>query len=87
MFGKIRDMARLVRAVNQYEELKQEIDSMDAKSIVKSKTFWLNLLGLAVTIGGILPVKFGVPVLAVANIGMRFLTNQPVDIFGSDDKK
>ncbi len=69
--------------VGQYETIREEIDSMDAKSILTSKTFWLNILGLAVTIGGILPQKWGVPILAIANIAVRFLTDQPVSLLGT----
>jgi hypothetical protein len=48
------------------------------KSIFASKTFWLNLLGGAISIGasGIIPPKYSMPTMAVANIGMRLLTNQ-----------
>jgi len=52
------------------------------KSILKSKTFWLNLLGLAVTVGNVLPPKYSGPVLAVANIGMRFATTGSVSLTG-----
>lgn len=50
------------------------------KHILLSKTFWLNLAGIAASYGGFLPPKYSVPVLAVANIGVRLLTNQPVSI-------
>ena len=54
---------------------------MDSKSILTSKTFWFNAFALAATAGGVLPPKFGVPVVAIANIGLRVITNQPVSIF------
>ena len=54
---------------------------MDTKSLFLSKTFWLNVLGLAVTLGNVLPQKWAVPLLAVANIGMRLITNQPAGLF------
>lgn len=52
------------------------------KSIFASKTLWLNVLGLAASYGGFLPQKYSVPVLTVANIGVRLLTNQPVSLTG-----
>ena len=51
-----------------------------SKNILTSKTFWLNLAGIAASYGGFLPPKYSVPVMAVANIGVRLLTNQPVTI-------
>ena len=52
------------------------------KSIFASKTFWSNVLLLTVTYGGALPQKYAVPVITAANIGLRFLTNQPVSVTG-----
>ena len=52
-----------------------------SKSILLSKTLWLNVLGLAATVSGFLPQKYAVPVLTAANIGVRLLTNQPVTLF------
>lgn len=51
-----------------------------SKNIIKSRTFWLNILGLAAGYGEFLPPKYAVPILAVANIGVRILTNQPVNL-------
>lgn len=51
-----------------------------SKNFLKSKTFWLNLGGLALTYGNLLPPKYAVPTLAIANIGVRLLTNQPLTI-------
>lgn len=50
------------------------------KSLFVSKTFWLNVLGIAVSVSGYVPPKYGMPVMAVANIGVRLLTNQPVSL-------
>lgn len=87
MFGKLKTLLALNKAAGQYADIKEQIDTMDGKSILSSKTFWLNILGLAATVGGILPVKWGSVVLTVANIGMRFVTNQPVNLFGADSKE
>lgn len=80
MFSKIKDILTLNKALGQYEEIKKEINSMDSKHLLASKTFWANLLGLAATVSGILPPKWGMPVMAVANIGLRIVTNQPVTL-------
>ena len=81
MFSKIKEVLALNKALGQYDDIKKEVDTMDTKSLILSKTFWLNVLGLAATIGGILPQKWAVPVLTIANIGNRLLTNQPVTLF------
>ena len=81
MFRKIKLLLALKKAADQYDDISKEIDTMDTKSLFLSKTFWLNVLGLAVTLGNVLPQKWAVPVLAVANIGMRLITNQPAGLF------
>lgn len=48
------------------------------KSIFASKTFWLNLLGGAVAVAQVIPPKYSMPTLAIANIGMRLITEQGV---------
>ena len=50
------------------------------KNILKSKTFWVNALTLAGTVGGYLPTKYAAPTLAIANIGLRLITSQPVSV-------
>lgn len=57
----------------------------DAKSILESKTFWINILTVAVAIlngtyGEIVPPEIALPVLAVINILLRIVTRQPVKI-------
>jgi hypothetical protein len=56
-----------------------------SKSILASKTFWVNALGGIVagtaTYGGYIPPKYAPAVIAtgsIANILLRFLTNQPI---------
>lgn len=53
-------------------------EEMFGKSLFTSKTFWLNLVAALIGIAGAVPAKYGVPVLAVLNIGNRLLTNQPI---------
>ena len=86
MFRRVRDAAAMWKAVGQYEKIRKDIDTMDTKHLFASKTFWLNILGLATTVGGLLPQKYAVPVLAIANIGLRLITNQPVGIFPVAEK-
>ena len=50
------------------------------KNILKSKTFWLNVLGVAAAYGGVLPPKYAVPVVTLGNIGLRLVSNTPVSI-------
>ena len=53
---------------------------MDTKSILASKTFWLNVVGLLGELTGILPPLYAAPILAVLNIALRFLTDKPVTL-------
>lgn len=78
---KLKTALALNKALNQYDDIRKDIDSMDSKHILTSKTFWANLFGLALTVGGILPEKWAAPVLVVANLGLRIISNQPVNIF------
>jgi len=48
------------------------------KSLFTSKTFWLNILGLAANVAGFVPPKYGMPALAVLNILTRLVTDQPI---------
>lgn len=48
------------------------------KNIFASKTFWFNAFSIAAGFAVNLPPKFAVPVMGVANIGLRILTTGPV---------
>jgi hypothetical protein len=48
------------------------------KSLITSKTFWLNLIGLASTVAGVLPPKYAAVVLPLANVGVRLLTDSAI---------
>lgn len=54
-----------------------------SKNILQSKTFWLNVLGIAALVGGVLPPKYGGPLLGVVNILNRLQTSQPVTVLPS----
>lgn len=60
---------------------------MNAKSLFRSKTFYANLLGIALVIAGhygVAPVEFSPEVaaviLGVLNLILRLVTRQPVYI-------
>jgi hypothetical protein len=85
--NKLKELFTLNKALGQYNEISKEIDTMDAKSLFASKTFWLNIIGLAMTIGNILPQKWSVPVLVAANIGNRLITDGPAYLLPPSDTK
>lgn len=53
-------------------------DSMDPKSILASKTLWINVAGFAVAYAHLLPPEWAALVVAIANVANRYLTNGPV---------
>lgn len=50
------------------------------KSLLGSKTFWVNLLGTATAVlsSGVVPMKYSVPALGVLNIAVRLATDAPI---------
>jgi hypothetical protein len=52
----------------------------EGKSLLGSKTFWINILGtLGCVFGsGIIPPKYSVPALGVINIANRVFTDQSI---------
>lgn len=54
------------------------------KPFWESKTFWLNVIAIAVLVADylftnqIIPAEIGVLVLGILNIVLRFLTSQPL---------
>lgn len=60
---------------------------MPTKSIFKSKTFWLNIIGIAAplvvpSLANSHPAVY-TGVMAGLNIANRFLTDQPVNLTGN----
>jgi uncharacterized membrane protein len=57
-----------------------------SKNILKSKTFWINVLGIVVAVASNqipdinVPAHTGTIIIAVANIINRFFTEKPVTI-------
>lgn len=68
------------KAVGQYEKIKEEANMKDTRHLLLSKTFWANVLGLALTIGGILPAKYAAVVIPVANMGLRLISSGAVTL-------
>lgn len=81
MFRKIKDARSLLKALGYYENIRKEVDMDSSKNILLSKTFWANIAGIAVTVAGILPQKYAVPVMAVGNILLRLVSNQAVNLW------
>lgn len=48
------------------------------KSLVTSKTFWANILGMALTVAKVLPPEYAAVVIAVANLLLRLVTKTPI---------
>lgn len=58
------------------------------KTIFKSKTFWVNVLGVAAAAvagqyGVTVPVQYAVPLGGAINVALRFLATQPVSVTGN----
>lgn len=51
-----------------------------SKSIFASKTLWINIVGIVVAIAQVLPPKYSVPAIGIANIINRLFTDTPVHI-------
>ncbi len=54
------------------------------KSLVVSKTFWVNLLMAVVGVAGsgIVPPKYAAPLIAGVNIALRLISSGGVSILG-----
>lgn len=59
---------------------------VETKSLIGSKTFWVNALTLIISVGGtiagVIPPDFQpyiVGGLAIANVVLRIITGQPID--------
>lgn len=60
---------------------------MKKKSLITSKTFWFNLLAVAVTLGDFIPSKYGLPLIAAGNIILRLMSSQAMTVFPTSTKK
>ena len=48
------------------------------KSLLKSKTFWVNVVGLALQVSGLVDPKYRVPAMAILNVILRALMSEPI---------
>ena len=57
-------------------------EATPSKSILKSKTFWWNIVSAAAEYSQLLPLPPGVSVLVAnaVNIGLRLITKEPVHV-------
>lgn len=54
---------------------------MNTKNVLESKTLWVNVLSLVVTILGLVPENpYALEALAIANIILRMLTTEGLTI-------
>lgn len=53
---------------------------MNSRHLFLSKTFWVNILGIAAAVVDILPPKYAAPVLAIVNIGMRVISSGEIKL-------
>ena len=69
------------RASRDWDQRKAQGADM-SKSLFKSKVFWFNVLTAAAELSNILPLPAGSAVLvaSVVNIGLRFVTAEPVHV-------
>ncbi len=54
------------------------MDLTPTKHILKSKTFWFNVITLGVTVGGLMPPKYAVPAVTIGNVMLRLLTSKAI---------
>lgn len=68
MFQKLKDIKALLKIVSYWDNIRKEMEGMkNIGSLLTSKRLWVNLAGLLVTFGDILPPKQSMVVVAVAN--------------------
>lgn len=56
-----------------------------SKHPLESKMFWVNLLVGIADLLEVLPIPHATAGLAVANLGLRLITNQPLSFFRKED--
>jgi hypothetical protein len=52
------------------------------KSILKSRTFWFQILSIAAAVSGVIPVdaETGAIIVGLINIALRAITREPVSV-------
>ena len=79
-------LARIYRRASKFFDLVEqgsksyERSGSVGKSLIGSKGFWFNLISAGVELAGVLPLPPGTvaAVVAVGNIALRFVTDQPI---------
>jgi hypothetical protein len=53
-----------------------------SKSIIKSRTFWFQVLSIAAAVSGVIPVdaETGAIIVGLINIALRAITREPVSV-------
>ena len=84
IYTRANKLVELFTAASRDWEMRHRTGADTMKSIFASKTFWFNVLTAGVELTGVLPLPAGTVALiaAVANIGLRFLSSQPVSLTG-----
>lgn len=59
------------------------MDLAPAKHLLTSKTFWFNVIILAVTVADFVPQKYSLPTVAIGNVILRLMTSQACTVFPS----
>ncbi len=78
--NKVADIAKIV-ADNANTVATSAVASATAepgKPLLKSKTFWANVVVGGSSYLGLIPAPYAIPVSLGVNILMRYLTNQPI---------
>jgi len=78
MVNRLKMAAKLWAILGLYEKIRKEAEMKEAKSLIWSKTFWTNVIMLVLTAADIMPPKYGVPTMAIANVILRLMSNQAV---------
>lgn len=81
---KVRNLANLVRAANQAEDIWNQLEEASVnKSLWSSKTFWVNVLTAVIALIGMLPLppQYAVPVVCLVNIALRIVTGAPIEFW------
>lgn len=63
------------------EDTMPETQTVETKNILKSKTFWFNILGgVASTVLTSVPDEYKLIAMAGGNVLLRLITKQPVNV-------
>ncbi len=63
------------------------MDRATAKSLLNSKTFWFNVIAVAVTASDFVPAKYSVPAASIGNVILRLISSQACTVFPTTKPK